>query len=341
MQKGFLFKAAMAGGAIFAMSCVPASAQSVQEFYAGKTLRIIVSTGAASTYTTYAQLAADYLGKHLPGKPKFIVQNMPGAGGVRAANHMANAVQPDGATIAMTHETLPIEQVLKPDGLLFDMAAFQWIGVMAMVTSTLTVDAKAPATTIDGAKRSEVIVGSTGRGSITHQLPTLLNAMYGTKFRLVGGYQAMTEMTVAIERGELHGRAGSLIGWTQSRPKEMAEGKYLHMVQVNLKQDPAAGNAPLLIDLARNDREKAMLTFMSSSALVGRSLYAPQATPPERVKALRDAFQAMLKDPEFIATAKKRNHDILPASGEEVQAAVGAAVRLPKDIAADLRKMLE
>lgn len=341
MQKSVLSKAALAASGLLAASATTVSAQSVQEFYAGKTLRIIVSTGAASTYTTYAQLAADFLGKHLPGNPKFIVQNMPGAGGVRAANHMANAVQPDGATIAMTHETLPIEQVLKPEGLLFDMSAFQWIGVMAMVTSTLTVASNAPATTIDGAKKNEVIVGSTGRGSITHQLPALLNAMYGTKFKLVGGYQAMTEMTVAIERGELHGRAGSLIGWTQSRPKEMAEGKFVHMVQVNLKKDPAAGNAPLLVDLARNDRERAMLTFMSSSALVGRSLYAPQATPPDRLKALRDAFQAMLKDPEFIATAKKRNHDILPASGEDVQAAVSAAVWLPKDIAADLRKILE
>ena len=318
-----------------------AQAQSLRDFYAGKTMRIIVSTGAASTYTTYAQLAGDYLGKHIPGQPKFIVQSMPGAGGVRAANHMANAVQPDGLTIAMTHETLPIEQVLKPDGLLFDMAAFQWIGVMSVITSTLTVSAQAPATTVEGAKQHEVVVGSTGRGSITYQLPTLLNAMFGTKFKIVGGYQAMGEMTVAIERNEIHGRAGSLIGWTQSRPKDMADGKFVHMLQVNAKKDPSIPNVPLLLDLARNDRERAMMAFISSSALVGRSLYAPPATPADKVLALRNAFEAMLKDPEFLAAAKKRNHDIVPASGVEVAGAVQAAVKLPKDIAADLRKILE
>lgn len=330
-----------AGVVLLGLSCVGAKADAVGDFYAGKTVRIITSTGAASTYTTYAQLVADFLGKHLPGHPKFIVQSMPGAGGVRAANHMTHAAAQDGSIIATTHETLPIEQVLKPETVKFDMAKFKWIGVMSMITSTLTVAGNAPATTIEGAKQHEVVVGSTGRGSITYQLPTLLNSMFGTKFKIVGGYQAMGEMTVAIERNEIHGRAGSLIGWTQSRAKDMAEGKFVHMLQINLKKDPSIPNVQLLLDLARNERERKMLAFISSSALVGRSIYAPPGAPDDRVAALRQAFQAMLKDPEFIAAAKKRNHDIVPASGDEVAAAVRETVSLPADIAADLRKIFE
>ena len=318
-----------------------ANAQSVEEFYKGKTIRIVTSTGAASTYTTYAQLVADFIGPHIPGKPNLIVQTMPGAGGVRAANHMANAAPQDGSMLATVHETLASEQVLKPEGIQFDMSKFKWIGVMSMITSTLTVNANAPATTIDGAKQKEVIVASTGRGSITHQLPTLLNAMFGTKFKIVGGYQAMGEMTLAMERGEVHGRAGSLVGWTQSRAKDIAEGKFVHMVQVNLRKDATLPDVPLLADLARNERERQMLEFMSSSALMGRSLMGPPGMPDDRVAALRAAFQAMLKDPAFIEAAAKRNHDILPATGEEVAAAVAKTVALPKDLAAELSRILD
>ena len=318
-----------------------AQAQTPEEFYKGKTLRIIASTGPASTYMTYAQLVSEFIGAHVPGRPGAIVQSMPGGGGVRAANHLANAAPQDGTVLGVVHESLANEQVLKPEGIMFDMAKMKWIGVMSMITSTLTVSAGAPATTIEGAKQKEVIVASTGRGSITHQLPTLLNAMFGTKFKIVGGYQAMGEMTLAIERDEVHGRAGSLVGWTQTRAKELAEGKFVHMVQLNLRKDPTLPNVPLLIDLARNERERQMLEFISSSALMGRSLLAPPGTPDDRVAALRAAFQAMLKDPAFIEAAKKRQHDILPATGEEVAAAVAKTVALPKELAAELAKILD
>lgn len=327
-----------------ALAILPVSslhAQSVEDFYKGKTIRIVVSTGPASTYYTYAQLVADFMGPHIPGKPTLILQSMPGAGGVRAANHLANVAPQDGTMLGAVHETLAGEQVLKPEGIQFDMSRMKWIGVLSMITSTLTVSGSAPATTVEGAKQKEVIVASTGRGSITHQLPTLLNAMYGTKFKIVGGYQAMGEMTLAIERGEVHGRAGSLVGWTQTRPKEVEEGKFVHMLQINLRKDPTLPDVQLLLDLARNERERQMLEFMSSSALMGRSLIGPPGMPDDRVAALRAAFQAMLKDPVFIEGAKKRNHDVIPASGEEAAAAAAKTVGLPKDLADELTKILD
>lgn len=317
-----------------------AQSDPVADFYTGKTITIITSTGPASTYTTYAQLVADHLGAHIPGRPKLIVQTMPGAGGIRAANHMANVAAKDGTVLATVHETLAIEQVLKPDTVRFDMSKFEYIGVMSTITSTLTVGGNAPATTLDGAKKQEVVVGSTGPGSITHQLPSLLNNLFGTKYKIVAGYQAMGEMTLAIDRGEVHGRAGSLVGWTQSRPQDVADGKFVHVVQVGLKKDPTLPNVPLLLDLARSDRERLIFEFISSSALIGRSIFAPEGTPPQRLAALRAAFETMIKDPAFLATAKQRNHEIIPATADEVMAAIKRTVSIPRDIAEEARKAM-
>ena len=323
------------------MATSPAQAQSVEDFYKGKTIRIVVSTGPASTYYTYAQLVAEFMGPHIPGKPTLILQSMPGAGGVRAANHLAQVAPQDGTMLGAVHETLAGEQVLKPEGIQFDMAKMKWIGVLSMITSTLTVNGDAPATTVEGARQKEVIVASTGRGSITHQLPTLLNAMFGTKFKIVGGYQAMGEMTLAMERGEVQGRAGSLVGWTQTRAKDLADGKFVHMLQINLRKDPSLPKVQLLLDLARNERERQMLEFMSSSALMGRSLIGPPGMPDDRLAALRAAFQAMLKDPAFVEAAQKRNHDIIPATGEEAAAAAAKTVSLPADLTRELTKILD
>lgn len=323
-----------------ALGIPAAQAQDVAKFYAGKTIRIITSAGAASTYTSYPQLVAQHFGRFIPGNPAVIVQTMPGAGGVVAANYMAGVAARDGTVLATVHDTLPVTQVLTPDKVKYDMGKFNWIGVMTRMTSTLTVSAKAPATTVDGAKQKVVIVGSTGPGSITFILPTLLNTMYGTKYKLVGGYKSMGQMNLAIESGEIHGRGGSLTSWTQTKAKEMAEGKFVHVVQVNLQKDPALPNVPLLLDFARDAREKAMLEFMSSSGIVGRSLFAPQGVPAERVAALRAAFDKMVADPRFLADAKKRQHDIDPVKGADVEAAVKKTVALPAADAASLRKAL-
>lgn len=336
-------KSVVALTAVFMLAGLSASkAQSnpVADFYNGRTVTIITSTGPASTYTTYAQLVADHLGAFIPGRPKIIVQTMPGAGGIRAANHMANAAPKDGSTLATVHETLAVEQVLKPDTVRFDMSKFEYIGVMSTISSTLTVAGNAPATTLEGAKQHEVVVSSTGPGSITHQLPSLLNNIFGTRYKIVAGYQAMGEMTLAIDRGEVHGRAGSLVGWTQSRPQDVADGKFVHVIQVGLTKDPSIPQVPLLLDLARNDRERIIFDFISSSSLIGRSIFAPEGTPPDRLKALRAAFEQMIKDPDFLATAKKRNHEIMPASAEEVMSAIKRTVNIPRDVAEEARKAM-
>ncbi len=308
------------------------------DFYAGKTIRIITSADAASTYTTYPQLVAQHLGRFIPGNPNIIVQTMPGAGGIVAANYMATIAPRDGTVIASVHDTLTMTQVLTPGDVKFDMSKFNWIGVVTKMTSTLSVSDRSPATTVEGAQKTEVILGSSGPGSITHILPQLLNHMYGTKYKIVGGYAGLGQMNMAIERNEIHGRAGSLTSWQQvSGP---LAGHMVHVVQVNMARDPALPNTPLLTDFARNDREKAMLEFMSSSGIVGRSLFAPPDVPKDRVEILRKAFDAMIVDPVFLEDAKKRQHDIDPVKGEVVEAAVKKTIQLPKEDAAELRSAL-
>ena len=318
---------------------VPASGQEGQSFFAGKTIRIVTSADAASTYTTYPQLVSQYLGRFIPGNPTIIVQQMPGAGGIRAANYMAAVAPRDGTVLASVHDTLTMTQVLTPKDVKYDMSKFNWIGTVTRMTSTLTVADTAPATTVEGAKTQEVIVGSTGAGSITTILPTLLNQMYGTKYKIVEGYEGMGQMNMAIARGEVHGRAGSLTSWTSLGQDPLA-GHVVHVVQVNLKKDPLLPNTQLLVDLARNDKERGMLEFMSSSGLIGRSLLAPPDVPADRIAILRTAFDAMVRDPEFLADAKKRQHDIDPVPGVEVEAAVKSTVRLPEESAAELRAIL-
>jgi tripartite-type tricarboxylate transporter receptor subunit TctC len=308
------------------------------DFYAGKTIRIITSADAASTYTTYPQLVAQHLGRFIPGNPNIIVQTMPGAGGLVAANYMATIAPRDGTMIASVHDTLTMTQVLSPGDVKFDMSKFNWIGVVTKMTSTLSVSDRAPATTVEGAQKTEVILGSSGPGSITHILPQLLNHMYGTKYKIVGGYSGLGQMNMAIERNEIHGRAGSLTSWQQV--SGALAGHMVHVVQVNMARDPALPNTPLLTDFARNDREKAMLEFMSSSGVVGRSLFAPQDVPKDRIAILRKAFDAMIVDPVFLEDAKKRQHDIDPVKGEVVEAAVKKTILLPKEDAAELRSAL-
>jgi tripartite-type tricarboxylate transporter receptor subunit TctC len=308
------------------------------DFYAGKTIRIVTSADAASTYTTYPQLVAQHLGRFIPGNPNIIVQTMPGAGGIVAANYMATIAPRDGTMIASVHDTLTMTQVLTPGDVKFDMSKFNWIGVVTKMTSTLSVSDRSPATTVEGAQKTEVILGSSGPGSITHILPQLLNHMYGTKYKIVGGYSGLGQMNMAIERNEIHGRAGSLTSWQQV--SGALSGHMVHVVQVNMARDPALPNTPLLTDFARNDREKAMLEFMSSSGIVGRSLFAPEGVPKDRIEILRKAFDAMIVDKVFLEDAKKRQHDIDPVKGEVVEAAVKKTIQLPKEDAAELRSAL-
>ena len=189
-----------------------ANAQSVEEFYRSKTISI-VTAASGSTYDIYSRLLARHMGRYLPGNPTIIVKNMPGAGGIRATNFLAGKAPKDGTYLGIQNQTLPIAQILRPKKVRFNMADFIWIGRITDLTSTITVWSKAPATTIEEVKKRGVVVGATGKGSGTYQIPTMLNVVSGTKFKVILGYKGIKGVDLAMKKGEVQGRYGSLLSW--------------------------------------------------------------------------------------------------------------------------------
>jgi tripartite-type tricarboxylate transporter receptor subunit TctC len=202
--------------------------------FAGAQITIFVGTSAGSTYDTYARLIADHMARFIPGKPGIIVQNQPGAGGSKAASYIYNVAPKDGTALGLVQQNLPLFQVLSPAKAKFDMSKMNWIGTLTDIASVVALWNGTGAKTIADAQKMELAVGTTGRGSETYQVPTVMNAMLGTMFKLVAGDKGVSGMDVAIEQGELHGRGGSLLSWTARKADWIRDGKVNFIVQIGL-----------------------------------------------------------------------------------------------------------
>ncbi len=326
-------------GAVAALS-IAQSAMAQSSSMAGTQITIFVGTSAGSTYDTYARLIADHMSRFIPGSPGIIVQNQPGAGGSKAASYIYNVAAKDGTALGLVQQNLPLFQILSPAKAKFDMAKMNWIGTLTDIPSVVALWHKTGVKTIADAQKGVFAVGTTGRGSETYQVPTVMNKMLGTKFKLVAGYKGISGMDVAIEQGELHGRGGSLLSWTSRKSDWIRDGKVNFVVQIGLKKAKEIPNVPLLVDLAKDDRSRQIFELLSSAGAVGRSLLAPPGLPPVRVSMLRSAFNDMIVDPGFLADAQKRSLPINAGTGEDVQKIVEKTAGAPKAIVDDLRKVL-
>jgi tripartite-type tricarboxylate transporter receptor subunit TctC len=333
----------LAGSAVVAVGLLaaPAGAQSGTSYFAGKTINIHVGFSAGGNYDFYARLLAEHMGRHIPGNPHFLVQNRTGAGSRNAAAFVYNVAQKDGTAWGMTTNLLPLFQVLDPARAKFDLTKAQWIGNMVETNSVMAIWHALGVTTLDQAKKKEVIVGSTGRGGETYILPTMMNAVLGTKFRVVLGYPGINEISVAIEKGELHGRNGSYANLQQQRPQWLRDGTVKILVQIGVSRDPVIGKVPLLTELAGNDEDRAMLALVSSYPTMSRAFWMPATVPADRVAMLRRAFDATMKDPEFLRVAAARKADIKPNSGAAVQEIVASYGNLSPKIIARARNALK
>jgi tripartite-type tricarboxylate transporter receptor subunit TctC len=327
-------------GAGLALSGIGAAAQAQSNFFADKTISIYVGTGVGSTYDIYARLAADHMGKYIPGNPKIIVQSKPGAGGAVATAFVCNVAPRDGTVLGVVQQNVPLFQVLSPDSAKFDLAKANWIGTFTDIASVLAVFHSSPAKSLDEAKKHVVNVASTGQGSETFQVPTVLNATQGTKFKVVIGFKGVGDMDLAIERGEVVGRAGSLLSWTARQQGWLKEGKVTYLLQVGMVKDKEIPNVPLLLDLAKDDKMRKLYALMSSASAVGRSIFAPPGVPADRVAILRAAFDKAVADPKLLADAKKRDVTLNPSKGAEIQQIVADTIATPKDVVDQLRKVL-
>jgi tripartite-type tricarboxylate transporter receptor subunit TctC len=328
--------------AVFALLAVPANAfaQTPAEFFAGKTISLVVGYTAGGNYDLYARLLAESMPRHIPGNPQIVVQNRPGAGGRNTANYVYNVSAKDGTIWALTNNMMPLFQVLDPASARYDLTKAQWIGNMAELNSVVALWHTAPARNLDEAKKSETVLGSTGRGGETYIVPAMMNAVLGTRFKIVTGYPGINEIMLAIERGELNGRSGSWANLTQQHAEWLSSRKIAAIIQIGMRADPEIAR-PLLLDLARTSDEKGLLELVSGFPVFSRAPWLPAGVPDDRVQALRRAFDATLADPALVAAAKERSIDLKPNRGEEVQKHALALATLPPAVLARAREILQ
>jgi tripartite-type tricarboxylate transporter receptor subunit TctC len=311
-----LFVSALSVCAPFAS---PARAESVAEFYTGKTVTISVGYSPGGSYDFYPRVFARYLGKYIPGNPTVVIQNMPGAGSLRAANFLYNVAPKDGTALAVVTQTVMLEAPLGTPGVKYNAVDFSYIGRMTRVLETMIGWHEAPAKNILEARKHEMVAGGTGPTSPTEGYPRLLNAFAGTKFRIVSGFGGTSEIMLAMERREVDALENSWNSVVRTK-KEWVDSKKINvLIQAVMERSKELPDVPTLVELGTTPDAKAALAFYTSAAEVSRSLIGTPGIPADRVKALREAFQAVTKDPDFLTDIKKSQSEFDPASGEFLQ----------------------
>jgi len=332
--KTLVLAAALAGAPTAAL------AQQQQPFFAGKTIQLIVSTGTGGGQDANARLVARHWPNHIPGRPTMVVKNMPGAGHLRAANFIANQAPKDGTMIGAIVPAFLLAQVLESSkGIQFDAAKLSWIGSSAAINSTVYVWGKTQVQTMADATRQQVLMGGTGAGSYTQIYPHILNAIVGTKFKVIAGYATTNDVNLAMERGEVQGRAGNNFNSIRmENPEWLREGKIRFLAQVGLKRDAEHPDLPLMHEFGRTDDDKRLLRLFSADIAVGRPFIGPPGM--ERLDELQRSFEAALADPALLKEAKDMHIDVAPVKGEELQAIVSDIVSTPADVVARARQAL-
>lgn len=311
-------------------TCIEARAQ---QFYGGRQVKMICSSGVGGGYDIYSRLLARHVGKHIPGAPMVLSLNMPGAAGVTAAGYLAHNAARDGTELLMIVQTLPMVQVFNSGKQRFDLAAFNWIGNMDDSANVFIADRQSGVRTFEDAQRVELVVGSTSPTAIGGILPEVTNRLLGTKFRIVNGYKSGEAIEIALQRGEVNGRAGA--NWSAMkalRGANVREQEVNVFLQAGLKKEPDLPDVPLLIDLAPDEKSRASLTFYSSMTTLARAVATTPGVPKDRIEILRRAFDGAMSDPELIAEARKTNLDLRPMSGELLQRVVEDMVRTDPDL---------
>ena len=340
---GKLIRAGVAVGiaAVILLSSVPSRAQPVADFYRGKTLRMLIGYGPGGGYDIYGRLVAEFLPRHLPGNPTIVAQNMPGAGSFLAAKYMYDVAPKDGTVLGSLAQTLVLDSMTNTNAKL-DVAKMPYIG---RVVTNVDTGAALPRTGIESfedVRAKQYNVGASGGGSTTVLFPTALKTYAGAKFKLVRGYSGTIDILLAMERGEVDivGAYG-LPGILASHPGWVRRGEATILYQASLKRHRLLPNVPTLPELAQSDEGRHVLRAAASTGEVGRSILTTPGVPPERLAALRSAFQAMLKDADFLAACEKRNLMVDGAAGEEIDEIVHETLRLPQAVAEKIGQMMQ
>jgi tripartite-type tricarboxylate transporter receptor subunit TctC len=328
ISRGARLGAAMGAAMIAATIGTPAGAQSPEEFYKGKTIDLIIGYPPAGSNDVYARLLARHLGKHMPGNPTIVPKNMPGAGSFLALANMANVAPTDGTAIAIGAPTSALDERLGSQGVRFKTAEFNWIGRIDSLVNIVFMWHTSKVKTIADAQQIEATLSGTGAGSTVSVYPTVMNNVLGTRFRLVMGYKGSADAQLAVERGEVEGHSTSWTAVKVGHPDWLPQKKIVIPVQFALRKHPELPDVPTVVELARNDEERAILRAVMNATEIGTAFFTTPKVPADRVAALRRAFDATVQDPEFLADAKKTKLTVGPITGEELQQLVGEVANI-------------
>lgn len=306
-----------------------------------KPITLTVGYAPGGSYDLYTRFAGRFLGRHLPGKPAVVVQNMPGAGSLQAANYIYKVAPKDGTALAVIAETIPMEQALQNPGVQFDAARFTYIGRLASSNNIHLVWHTAKAQSMKDVMTTEMTVAGTGPANIAETVPKVLNALVGTKFKVVSGYPSSGPAMVAMERGEVDGTGTSWAIVKSQRMSWINEGKARIMLQVLPARSAELPDVPALGEFGSTAEDKAILNLYASGGALGRYVVAPPDVPADIAKALRDGLQAMMTDPEFLAETRKSALDIEPASHADLEAVAKRTLQVSDTIRAKVRDIFK
>jgi tripartite-type tricarboxylate transporter receptor subunit TctC len=302
---------------------------------------MLITADPGGSYDSNARLVGRHLGKHIPGNPRIVAEQMVGASGRVAANYLYNVAPKDGSVIAIVQQSLPMGQATGENGVQYDAARFNWIGSPILLDDVLIVWHATGVRSMEDAKKKEVVIGATSATGTNYIYPKLTNELLGTKFKIVTGYQGATPIKLALERGEVEGHGSNpWSDWKVTRPEWVRDKKIVPLMQMSLEKHRDLPDVPLLIDLATNPDVKAVFELMSVTADIGRPFVTAPGVPAERVAALRQAFAKTMIDKEFLADAAKANIDIKLIDGHELEVLVRRVLGSPKSAIALLKTAL-
>jgi tripartite-type tricarboxylate transporter receptor subunit TctC len=331
MQRGFRTVGAIVV-AMFVSAPQTLSAQPADPVFKGKIINLYIGFAGGGTYDYYARLVARFIGKHIPGNPTVIAQTMQGAGSFQLANFLFAQAPKDGTAMGTITQTVALEEALHSPGVRYKAAEFSWVGRATAILEVAMTGKTAKAKDIEGARQFDTPVAGTGAGSPSEGYPRLMNALAGTKFKVISGYPGSTQGLLAMEAGEVD---GGFTSWnTLKRTKQdWLRDRFVNILyQCALERHPDLADIPTDVELGRTEEDRRILAFYTSGAAVGRSIVAPPGVPADRLNILRRAFDATIKDPEFLADIERAQQEFQPASGEELQKLIEATASVPREI---------
>jgi tripartite-type tricarboxylate transporter receptor subunit TctC len=297
----------------------PARAQTPEEFYKGKTIDFVIGYPTGGSNDVWGRLVGRHIGNHIPGRPNVVPKNMPGAGSFLAVNQIFNVLPKDGTVIGIAAPTVALDERLQNPGVRFKTAELNWIGRADTLINMVFMWKTSPVKSVADAMRVQSTLSGTGAGSTVSIYPTVMNNVLGTKFKLIMGYRGSNEAMLAVERGEVNGHSTSYTALKVAHPDWIRDKTVTILVQFAQRRHAEMPDIPTVVELAHNDDERAVLSAITNAAEVGTAFFTTPAVPPERLAALRRAFDATMADPQFLDDVARTGLAISPLAGGELQ----------------------